>query len=79
MNSSKSRENNRMRKTRGPFKKIGDIKGTFHARMDMIRTEMVVKTEEKAEEVNKRWQGYTQELYKKVFMTQITTIMWSLT
>ena len=36
-----------MRKTRGPFTKTGDIKGTFHARMDMIRTEMVVKTGKK--------------------------------
>ena len=54
----------RMRKTRDPFKKIGDIKGTFHTRMDMIK-DRNGKDLTEAEEIEKRWQEYT-ELYKKV-------------
>ena len=64
MNSAKSRENNRMSKTRGPFTKTGDIKGTFHARMDMIRTEMVVKTGKKQKRL-KRGDKDTHTNYTK--------------
>ena len=59
-------ENNKMGKTRDLFKKIRDTKGTFHAKMDTIkdRNGMI---EAEAEDIQKRWQEYTEELYKKVF------------
>ena len=53
-----------MGKTRDLFKKIGDIKGTFHARMGTIR-DRNTKDLREAEEIKKRWQEYTEELYKK--------------
>ena len=53
-----------MGKPRDLFKKIGDIKGTFHAKIDMIK-DRNGKDLTKAEEVKKRWQEYTEELYKK--------------
>ena len=56
-------ENNRIGKTRDHFKKIRDTKGTFHAKMGSIRTEMVMDLTE-AEDI-KRWQEYTEDLYKK--------------
>ena len=52
-----------MGKTRGLFKKTGDIQGTFHARMGMIR-DRKLKDLTEAEEIKKR-QEYTEELYKK--------------
>ena len=52
-----------MGKTRDLFKKIRDTKGTFHAKMGSIRTEMVMDLTE-AEDI-KRWQEYTEDLYKK--------------
>ena len=55
-------ENNGMGKTRDFFKKIGDIKGTFHARLDRIK-DRNVKDLREAEEIKKKWQEYT-ELYK---------------
>ena len=57
-------ENNRMGKTRDLFKKIRDTKGTFHAKMGTIkeRNGMDLK---KAEDIKKRWQEYTEELYRK--------------
>ena len=54
----------RMGKTRGLFNKIGDIRGTFHARMGTIKNRSV-KNLRKAEEIKKRWQEYTKELYEK--------------
>ena len=57
-------ENNRMEKTRYLFKKIGDIKGTFHARMSMIKDKNSKDLTE-AEDIHKRWQEYIEELYKK--------------
>ena len=57
-------ENNRMGKTRELFKKIRDIKGTFHARMGTIK-DRNSKDQREAEEIKKRWQEYTEELYKK--------------
>ena len=57
-------ENNRMGKTRDFFKKIRDTKGTFHAKMGTIKDRNgMVLTE--AEDIKKRWQEYTEELYKK--------------
>ena len=53
-----------MRKTRDLSKKTGDIKGTYHARMSMIR-DRNSKDLTKAEKIKKRWQEYTEELYKK--------------
>ena len=57
-------ENNRMGKTRDLFKKIRDTKDTFHAKMGLIKDRNgMVLTE--AEDIKKRWQEYTEELYKK--------------
>ena len=56
-------ENNRMRKTRDLFQKIRDTKGTFHAKMGLIKDKNGMKLTE-AEDIKKRWQEYT-ELYKK--------------
>ena len=67
-------ENNRMEKTRDLFKKIRDTKGTFHAKMDSIKDRNVMDLTE-AEGMKKRWQEYTKELYKKIFMTQIITMV----
>ena len=53
-----------MGKTRDLFKKIGDIKGTFHARVGTIN-DRNGKDLTEAEETKKRWQEYTEELYKK--------------
>ena len=57
-------ENNRVRKTRDPFKKIRDTKGTFHAKMGSIKDRNGLDLTE-AEDIKKRWQEYTEELYKK--------------
>ena len=57
-------ENNRMGKTRDLFKKIRDTKGTFHANMGSIKDRNVMDLTE-AEDIKKRWQEYTEELYKK--------------
>ena len=57
-------ENNRMRKTRNLFKKIRDNKGTFHAKMGSIKYRNGRDLTE-AEDIKKRWQEYTEELYKK--------------
>ena len=57
-------ENNRMGKTRDFFKKIRDTKGTFHANMGSIKDRNGMDLIE-AEDVKKRWQEYTEELYKK--------------
>ena len=64
--------NNRMGKTRDLFKKIKDIKGTFHAKMGSIKDRNGMGQTE-AEDIKKRWQEYTEELYKKIFTTQIIT------
>ena len=57
-------ENNRMGKTRDLFKKIRDTKGTFHAKMGSIKHRNGMALAE-AEDIKKRWQEYTEELYKK--------------
>ena len=67
-----------MGKTRDVFKKIRDTKGTFHAKMGPIKDRNTMDLIE-AEDIKKRWQEYTEELYKKVLMTQITMMVWSLT
>ena len=67
-------ENNRMGKTRNLSKKIRAIKGTFHAKMGSVKDRNGMDLTE-AEDIKKRWQEYTEELYKKVFMTQITMMV----
>ena len=57
-------ENNRMGQTRDLFKKIRDIKGTFHAKMDTLKVRNGMDLTE-VEDIKKRWQEYTEELYKK--------------
>ena len=63
-------ENNRTGKTRDLFKKIKDTKGTSHANMGSIKDRNGVELRE-AEAIKKSWQRYTEELHKKIFMTQI--------
>ena len=60
----KETEENRMGKTRDLFKKIRDTKGTFHAKMGLIKDRNGMDLTE-AEDTKKRWQEYTEELYKK--------------
>ena len=57
-------ENNRMGKTRNLVKKIRDTKGTFYAKMGTIKDRNIMDLTE-AEDIKKRWQEYTEELYKK--------------
>ena len=56
--------NDRMGKTRDLFKKIRDTKGTFHAKMGSVKDKKCLDLTE-AEDIKKRWQEYTEELYKK--------------
>ena len=69
-------ENNRMGKTRDNFKKIRDTNGTFHAKMGSIKDRNGMDLTE-AEDIKKRWQEqeYTEKLYKKIFTTQIITMV----
>ena len=69
-------ENNRMRKTRDLLKKIRDTKRTFQAKMSTIKDRNDIDLRE-AEDIQKRWQEYTEELYQKIFMTQITMMVLS--
>ena len=62
--SKEIEENKRMGKTRDLFKKIRDTKGTFHAKMGTIKDRNGTDLTE-AEDIKKRWQEYTEELYKK--------------
>ena len=61
-------------KTRNLFKKIRDTKGTFHVKMGSIKDRNGMDLKE-AEDIKKRWQEYTEKLYKKSFMTQIITMV----
>ena len=67
-------ENNRMGKTRDLFQKIRDTKGTFHAKMGSIKDRNGLDLTE-AEDIKKRWQEYTENVQKKIFMTQIITVV----
>ena len=67
-------ENNTMGKTRDLFKKIRDTKGIFHARMGLKKDRNGMDLTE-AEDIKKRWQEYTEELYKKIFTTQTITMV----
>ena len=65
-------ENNRMGKTKDLLKKIRNTKGTFHAKISTIKARDDMDLTE-AEDIKNRWQEYTEELYKKIFMAQIIT------
>ena len=67
-------ENSRVGKTRDLFKKIRDTKGTFHAKMGLIKDRNCMNLAE-AEDIKKRWQEYVEELYKKYFHDQIIIMM----
>ena len=67
-------ENNRMGKTGDLFKKIRDTKGTFLAKMGSIKDRNGTDLTQ-AEDIKKRWQEYTEDLYKKIFMTPIIIMM----
>ena len=67
-----------MGKTRDLFRKIRDTKGIFHAKIGTIKDRNSMYLTE-AEDVKKRWQEYTEGLYKKISMTQIITMVRSLT
>ena len=63
-----------MGKTRDLLKKNRDSKGTFQAKMDSIKDRNGMDLKE-AKDIKKRWQEYTEELYKKIFMTQIAKMV----
>ena len=67
-------ENNRMGKTRDLFKKIRDTKGTFHAKMGSIKDRNGMDLTEE-EDIKKKWQEYTENRTKKIFTTQIITMV----
>ena len=62
-----------MGKTRDLFKKIGNCKGTFHAKMCTTKDRNGMDLEE--EDIKRRWQEYTEERYKKYLMTQVITMV----
>ena len=78
MINSDIEENNRMGHTRDIFRKIRDTKGTFHANMGTIKDRNGMDLTE-AEDIEKRWQEYTEELYKKDLHHSDNHMMWSLT
>ena len=61
-----------MGKSRDLFKKLRDTKGTFHAKMGSIKDRNGMDL---TEDIKKRWQEYTEELYQKIFKTKIITIV----
>ena len=63
-----------MGKTRDLFKRIRDTKGAFHAKMGSIKGRNGMDLTE-ADNIKKTWQEYTEELYKKISMTQVTTML----
>ena len=72
--SKEIEENNRMGKSRDLIKKIRDTKGTFHAKMGIVEDRNTMDLT-KADDIKKRWQEYTEELYKKDLMTQVIIII----
>ena len=67
-------ENNRIRQTRDLFKKIRDIKGTFHAKMDSIKDRNGMNLTE-AEDIKKRWKNTQKNYTKQIFTTKIITMV----
>ena len=72
--SEEIEENNRMEKTRDDLKENRYTKGTWHAKMYTIKDRNGMDPTE-GEDIKKRWQKYTEELYKKVLMTRITVMV----
>ena len=70
----KIEENNRMGKTIDVLKKIRDTKGTLHSKMGSIKDRNGMDITE-VEDIKKRWQEYTEKLYKKIFRTQTTMMV----
>ena len=70
MTNAKIEENNRIGNIRDLSKKIRDTKGTFHAKIGTIKDRNHMDLIE-TDDIKKRWKEYTEELYKKIFMTQI--------
>ena len=70
----KNRVKNRIGRIRDLFKKIRDTKGIFHAKMGTIKDRNSMDLTE-AEDIKKRWQEYTEEIYKKILITQIAKMM----
>ena len=68
-------ENKRMGKTRDLFKKIRNTKRTFHSKLGSLKDSNCMDLTEAAEDIKKRWQEYTEELYKKIFTTQIIMLV----
>ena len=68
------KENNKMGKTRELFKKIRDTKRTLHAKTGSIKDKNGMDLTE-TEDIQKRWQEYTENYTKKIFTTQITTMV----
>ena len=77
MINAKKDMNNRTGKSTDLFKKIRDTKGMLHAKMGTIKGRNAMDLTE-AEDIKKKWQEYTAELYKESLMTQMTTMVWSL-
>ena len=74
INAKKIEENNRVGKMRDLFKKIGESKGTFHAKMGTIKDRNgMVLTE--TEDIKKRWQEYTEEICKQDLNDPVTTMV----
>ena len=71
------KENNKMEKTRSLFKKIRDTKGTFHAKMGAIKYRNGMDLTE-AEDIKRGGKNTQKNYTKKIFMTQITMMVWSL-
>ena len=63
-----------MGEIRDLFRKIRDTKGTFHTKMGIVKDRNGMDVKE-AKDFKKRWQEYTEELYKKILMTQITKMV----
>ena len=74
ISAERKKENNRMGKTRDLFKKIRDTKGTFHAKMGSIKDINGMHLTE-AEDIKNRWQNTQKNCTKKIFMTQIITMV----
>ena len=74
ISAKKQRQTTEWERLRDFFKKIRDIKGIFHAEMGSIKDRNGMDLTE-AESIKERWQEYTEELYKKTFMTQIITMV----
>ena len=70
MQRNRGKKKNRMGNIRDLFKKIRDTKGIFHVKIGSIKDTNGMDLTE-AEDIKKRWQEYTEELYKKIFMSHI--------